>query len=111
MAYVNPRTSLHVAIIVGKTGDMDRAANRVLQSVRRVAAQHVDTGNYIRNLRVDTVPGQSGTGRLVSDRLVSANDPGAMSIEYGHMYRVPGARRVRWVPGLHIMRKGLEGAG
>lgn len=99
-----------VSIIAGKTSEMDRAARRVLDAVRAAASRHTDTGNYQRELKIVTVPGRLGTGRAVDDRLVVADDPGAAAIEYGHLIRVKGARRVKWVPGLHIMRNGMAAA-
>lgn len=98
---------------------MGQAAGMVLRRVKTVAAQHVDTGAYINKLRTVKVPGEKGTGRSVMDRLVVADDPAAAAIEFGHIARVDGgvitrvgARRVQWqrgtyVPGLHIMAKGL----
>jgi hypothetical protein len=99
-----------VSIIAGKTHAMDEGAHRVLNSVRAAAARHTDTGAYQSHLGIVTVPGRLGTGRLVDDRLVVADDPGAAAIEYGHLIRVKGARRVKWVPGLHIMRDGMRAA-
>lgn len=96
-----------VSIIAGKTHEMDHAANRVLLAVRAAASRHTDTGNYQRELKIVTVPGRLGTGRLVDDRLVVADDPGAAAIEWGHLIRVKGSRRVKWIPGLHPMRNGL----
>ena len=108
MAYVNERVRVDAAIIAGKSTEMDLAAQRTLTAVRAAAARHSKTGHYIENLHIVTVPGELGTGRLVDDRLVVADDEGAAAIEWGHLVHVEGSRRVRWVPGLHIMRKGLE---
>lgn len=108
MAYVNSRVRVDAAIIAGGSSAMDQAANRLKGAVVRAASAHRDTGAFIRNLAVVAVPGQQGTGREVTDRLVVANDPGSASIEWGHLVRVAGARRVRWVPGQHPMRTGME---
>lgn len=107
MAYIRPEARIIAAVIAGESADMDRAADRVLSAVRRAATPRRNTGAYIRNLKVVSVPGMLGTGRQVRDRLVVADDPGAAAIEWGHLVRVPGARRVRWVPGTHVMRKGM----
>lgn len=106
-AYVNPRVRVEAARIAGRSVDMDVAAARVLRSVKAVAAANRLTGEYMRNLSVQTVPGLTGNGRLVDDRLVVADDPAAWSIEYGHLVRYKNSRRVRWVPGQYPMTRGM----
>ncbi|KJL39910.1 DUF5403 family protein [Microbacterium trichothecenolyticum] len=114
--WLRSRNRVTVAQMCGEDAVMGQAAGRVLRSVRTVAAQHVDTGNYMRKLGTVKVPGEKGTGRSVMDRLVVADDPAAASIEWGHfttrITRAEGSRRVTtgpltWVPGKHIMAKGL----
>lgn len=107
MAYVTPNARVIAAIIVGQSNALDIAAGEVLRSVRGVAASHRLTGNYSSKLSIIKAPGQSGTGRLVQDRLVVADDEAVLPIEFGYIRRL-GNRRVQYVPGLHIMRKGLD---
>ncbi|MCI2958250.1 DUF5403 family protein [Agromyces atrinae] len=108
MAHVDRTVRVHAAILVGKSDALDIVARQVLRSVRSVAAQHRLTGNYSSKLGILNVPGRIGTGRLVRDRLIVADDEAAFWIEVGHIQRI-GPRRVRYVPGLHIMQKGLNG--
>lgn len=105
MAYVDGSVRVEAAIIAGHSPEMDRAANRGLAIAKGLAAPHVDTGAYQRNLKVVTVPGRLGTGKRVSDRLIVADDPGAAAIESGYIRRIPGTRRVQFVPGQHILGK------
>lgn len=105
--YVKESARLVAAVIAGKSSEMDRGAERVLRSVKAAAESHRATSDYINSLTIQTVPGEAGVGRQVSDRVVSTTDPGALAIEYGHMVRVKGARRVRWVPGQHPMARGM----
>lgn len=108
MAYVSRDARLIAAIMVGKSDALDNAAKQVLRSVQAVAAQHRLTGNYMSKLGIENVPGLIGVGKLVRDRLIVADDPAAIPIEFGHIQRI-SARRVKFIPGLHIMQKGLEG--
>jgi hypothetical protein len=106
--YVNERVRVDAAIIAGRSSEMDRAADRTLRAVKSVAASHRLTGAYINGLVIATVPGEQGTGRQVSDRVVSSTDPATLSIEYGHMKRHKNARRVSWVPGQHNLQRGMQ---
>lgn len=109
MAFVNKNAGPMAAKIAGGRAEMDAAAGSVLRSVRAVAAGHVNTGAYISKLSVHTVPSRlpSRVG-IVDDRLIVSDDPASISIEYGHMVRYKNARRVRWVPGQHIMQRGMD---
>lgn len=107
MAYVNSDARVVAAIIVGQSNALDVAAADVLKSVRGVAASHRLTGNYVSKLSIIKAPGRAGTGRLVQDRLIVADDEAVLPIEFGYIRRI-GKRRVQFVPGLHIMRKGLD---
>jgi hypothetical protein len=98
------------AVIAGRSSEMDRGAMRTLRAVRASALGNRLTGSFIDKLRVVSVPGERGYGRNVQDRLVVADDPGSAAIEFGRMYRVEGARRVRWEPGQHHMRNGMRSA-
>lgn len=108
MSYVDPRAGSMAAQIAGGSSEMDHAANRGLRAVRSVAAAHRLTGTYIAKTFVATVPSvlPSKVGPI-DDRLIVADDDAAVSIEYGHLYRFKNARRVRYVPGQHIMGRAL----
>ncbi|WP_100813015.1 DUF5403 family protein [Microbacterium lacus] len=110
-AFVNQNVRVVTAQIAGESQSMDTAAGRILLTAKSLAAQHRDTGNYMDKLRVVDVPGESGTGRTVKDRLVVADDAAAASIEWGHIVRFPGQRRAKFVPGQHIMRRALAATG
>lgn len=107
--WIHPRTRVWTAQMTGESDALDDAANTVLRSVKRVAAESRDTGDYISHLGIKTVPGEFGTGRTVKDRLVVADDPGAAAIEWGHL--VPLGEGMegpqRFVPGKNIMGRGL----
>lgn len=107
-AYVNESVRVDAAVIAGRSAEMDVVAGRVHRAVRTVAAAHRHTGAFIQGLVIETVPGERGTGRQVSDRVVSSTDPATLSIEYGHMVRHKNARRVTWVPGQHVMARGMQ---
>lgn len=100
---VSRRAGIISAQIAGESSAMDGAALAVKGAARTVAMRHRKTGNYINQLMIVSVPGERGTGRTVRDRLVVADDPGAAAIEWGHLIRHEGSRRVTWVPGQHIM--------
>lgn len=107
MAYVREDVRVTAAIIAGNRGEMDGAAHRVKSVVLAEAAKHRLTGAYSAGIRVERVPGELGTGRQVADRVVSSTDPGTLSIEYGHLQRFANSRRVKWVPGQHIMQNAM----
>lgn len=98
-----------VARMVGESTALDEAAEKVRINVvaAAVAGNHIDTGNYLRELKVIRVPGKRG----VIDRLVLAGDIASMSIEYGHSVLIENPEHNgpdwRWVPGLALMRIGL----
>lgn len=97
---INPRAHAIAASIVGDDSVMDLVADQILRIAMMKAARHRETGNYMRNLKVITAPDRNG-----KDRLVVADDPAAVPIEFGHILITRRGRRVkgRWVPGLHIM--------
>jgi hypothetical protein len=106
--YLKDSNRVTVAVMCGRHPVMDEHAGMVLAAVKGVAAQHVETGDYMRKLGIKNVPGELGTGRLVRDRLVVADDPAAAAIEFGHLIRYKNSRRVRWEPGQHVMARGLS---
>ncbi len=107
-AYVSERVRVDAAVIAGRSVEMDVAARRTLRAVKIVAGGNRNTGAYIRGLEVHAVRGERGTGKQVTDRVVTSTDPATLSIEYGHLVRYANARRVRWVPGQHIMQRALQ---
>ena len=93
-----------VAGIAGLDPEMDRAAARVLAEIRSAAAPHNKEHDFARSFSVDRV-----RYRGVTDRVVSSDDPAALSIEYGHMTRRAKGRRLRkWVPGLMIVNEAVN---
>lgn len=108
MAFVSKNVGPEAAVIAGRSREMDRAAEAVLRGARIIASAHADTGNYIEKLSVQTVKSRlpSRVG-FVDDRLVVSDDEASASIEWGHMVRYKNARRVRWVPGQHILTRAM----
>lgn len=106
--YIKESVRVTAAVIAGKRGEMDGAAHRVKQAVLAEAAKHRLTGAYSTGIRIEKVPGVSGTGRQVTDRVVVSTDPATLSIEYGHLQRFKNSRRVKWVPGQHIMQNAMQ---
>lgn len=100
MAHLYANLELETAKIASQSPEMDEAEAKVLASVRSVAAMHRDTGNYIARLGSETVV----TTRGVHDRLITADDPEALLIEWGGIVKKTG----RVIPGLHIMKRGLD---
>lgn len=113
MAYVSKDAQLFAAIITGRSSAMDSAAGNLMRAAKASAAQHRLTGAYISYLKVIKARGLSGNGRLVDDRLVCADDPGSLSIEFGHFNktitrtgrRVTTPGGLRFVPGQFIMTR------
>lgn len=101
------RNRLTVAQMAGQSSAFGSQAGRVETAVKRVAAESAVTGAYLRSISMKTVPGEFGTGVTVQDRLIVAEDAGAAAIEWGHLVRYKNSRRVSWVPGKHIMTRGL----
>lgn len=109
MVFINKNAGPIAAKLAGDRTEMDDAANRVLRAVKSVASSHVKTSAYINSLSVQKVPSlkRSRVGH-VTDRIIVSDDPGALAIEYGHMQRIKGARRVRWIPGHKPMTRGMQ---
>lgn len=106
--FISKNAGPEAARIAGGSVQMDAAAGKVRRAVIAAAAGHRDSGAYIRSLSIQTVPSvEPSRVGFVDDRIVVSTDPGALAIEYGHMQRFKGARRVRWVPGHAPMRRGL----
>lgn len=110
MAYVHKDARVVSAILAGNRTEMDDAARSVQRAVVTVAAEHALTGAYIDGVKINRVPGETGTGRRVTDRVVTSTDPATLSIEYGHYQGKRSQRNRRWVPGQHIMQQALRRA-
>lgn len=102
MAQVFKGAGTKVAKLPGIQPLLDAAASAILARAAANAAAHMDTGSYASSLRVHTVPGKKG----VMDRLVVAEDPAAVHIEYGHL---SGGKTPQWVPGQFILTKSIGG--
>lgn len=59
---------------------LERAAKKIETNARVLATAEGDTGAFAESLKVEAVPGKKG----VKDRLVTADDPAAVWIEFGH---------------------------
>ncbi len=105
--WLRARNRVTAAQMAGESIAFDAVATKVLRLAQTEALKHTVTGEYLSHLHMRTVPGERGTGRGVKDRLIVADDPGAGPIEWGHIYRHKGARRVTYVPGKHIMTNAL----
>lgn len=77
------RLTTYIAKMVGKSSDMDHAAELVRARVRREIAGHTRTGALMSSVKIATVPGRKRDGRLVDDRLIYSDDPAILSIEFG----------------------------
>lgn len=98
MAEVYKHVPNQVARIAGNDPEMDRVARLVLFIAKNRARRHMLTGDYIGKLKAENVPGKKG----VRDRLITANDKAAYSIEWGH-WAPRKETPVTWVPGQHIL--------
>lgn len=83
MADVKIDAPLTVAIMAGKHSVMDQAANRVKTQVVAAASVHRKSGAFIDSIKIKKVPGRSGRGTLVTDRLVYSDDKAVGKIEFG----------------------------
>lgn len=103
MAVVYAHVPVTVARMAGNSDEMDDVARKLLFAARARARRHVLTGAYISQLKATNVAGKKG----VRDRLVTAGDKAAMSIEYGHTQRTnntdPGKHDFKWIPGQYIL--------
>lgn len=100
MALVFRGAGVEAAKIAGRDPLLDRVAERMAALIRTTAAPNRDSGAYIASVTVKNVRGKSG----VRDRLVTVNDPGAESIEWGRATG-DGAGGTRWVPGQLIVTR------
>lgn len=107
--FINKNAGPAAARIAGEHPAMDEAAGRVMRSIRRQAESHAATHAFINSLAIHKVPSQQPSlVGFVQDRVVTTTDPGALSIEYGRLYRYKNARRVRYEPGQYPMTRGMQ---
>lgn len=103
MVSVYKTAHVEAARIVGQSPELYNLAQRVKRAVERNAAKDKFTGAFGRSIKLTHIIGPSG----VRDYVVYSNDPGALSIEYGHLTirRHKNSRRVSWsgvrVPGMY----------
>ena len=90
MASVDKNAGVIIARMVSASGELDKAAEKVVQRARQNAAGHTKTGHYSSSFGTAKVPGKKG----VVDTVAYNDDPAAMSIEFGHYTKggkfVPG---------------------
>lgn len=95
MAQVYAGAGVKIAKLPGVQPLLDKAAVEIKAraAANIMSSSKEPTGHYASSLEVRHVPGKRG----VQDRLVVANDPGALAIEYGHLEAGEGG--ASWVPG------------
>lgn len=96
MASVNPRVNPVVAKLVADAPELKKVADVVYDTARATAAEHADSGEFERSIKVTRGGGQ------VRDWIVYSDDPAALSKEYGHT--TPNGR---FIPGIHAFGKAL----
>ena len=82
---------------------LDEVAHKIAAAATSLAAQHVESGDYISSIHVTTLH-DSESGR---DRFVYSDDPAALSIEYGHVAHTSEGKGRR-VEGQHIMGRAAD---
>lgn len=106
MAQVFKGAGTKVAKLPGIQPLLDKQAARI----KAAAASNISsssarsTGAYASSLEVRKVRGKKG----VMDRLVVANDPGAIHIEYGHLEGGEDGAPT-WVPGKFPLTRAIRG--
>ncbi len=100
MAQVYKTAGIIGARLAGESAAMDEAADELQRLARAEAAQHADTEHFQNSIESNRTRGKNG----VIDRLVVATDPGAESIEFGHLSE---GKEPVWVAGKHSMRNAM----
>ncbi|UOR02063.1 DUF5403 family protein [Leucobacter allii] len=100
---------LRSAVICGDSPIMDAVSSRLRTNIMAEAAQHNLTTAFMNSIEEATVPGESGNGLQVNDRVVYSTDPGALAINYGHFARqAEGSDTIPdFVPGKHVFEAGM----
>ena len=111
MASFEDETLIDIAIMAGKSRELDRAADAVKARVIAEASRHKLTGAYIASIKIANVPGRQGSGTRVTDRLIYSDDPNAMSIEYGHFQGKRNTPNRKRMPGQHIFERAYAKTG
>lgn len=102
MATVYKGVGVKIAKLPGVQPTLDTAADVILARAEALATARVDTGSYLKSLGTRKIRGERG----VMDREVYADDPAALSIEFGHLAeKKKGAPT--WVPGQRILLNAL----
>lgn len=106
MAQVFKGVGTKIAKLEGIQPLLDNAAAQIkTRAAANIAASSAEpTGRYAASLEVRAVRGRKG----VRDRLVTANDPGAVHIEYGHLERTEDGG-AKWVPGKFPLTRAIGG--
>lgn len=108
MAQVYKGAGTKVAKLPGIQPLLDKAAARIkAAAVSNISSTSAgSTGAYASSLEVRKVRGKKG----VMDRLVVANDSGAIHIEYGHLEGGQGGSPT-WVPGKFPLTNAIRMGG
>ena len=105
MAQVFKGAGTKIAKLPGIQPELDAAAAKIKARAAAAIASSAQnpTGSYAASLKVIPARGRNG----VRDRLVVADDPAAVHIEYGHLAR--GANGGTWVPGEFPLTRAVGG--
>lgn len=104
MAEITKGLGTKIAKMPGLQPVLQAVASEVLARAIANAGAHADTSAYVSSLHVIPARGRNG----VMDRLVVADDPAAVHIEYGHV--APSEKGGTWVPGQFILTNAIRGA-
>lgn len=81
MAQVFKTAPVKAAKIAGLDPEMDAAAARFEVALQAEIAKFSKSGDFSRSIKNRRISGKKG----VKDRLIYSTDPGALSIEFGHI--------------------------
>ncbi len=99
MSFVYPGVGSKIARMKDLGPVLDAAAEEVEKLMIGVAADHIDTGDYVDSIRVSV----DKSSPSKQDRFVGPSDPGAEAIEYGWT-----DEQGRVHAGQHIVQKTLS---
>ena len=77
---IYPGTSTLAAVICGRDTVLRGKALKIQSAVRDEAARHVASGDFLKSIKVATVPYRSKRGN-VNDEYVYSDDPGYSRID------------------------------